>query len=134
MAKAVATKRAAARKPTGTSGVRKQAVTAKSPETKPAAKSAARKTSVVAKRPAKQAAQPVATAVDAQTLAHGLNSLLHTMQTVQQHEERLCSLMHALRRGRASRPLLGELREVLEQLPAHDYLHEVDALRDAVAS
>lgn len=74
------------------------------------------------------------TAVDAQVLAHGLNSLLHTMQEVQQHEERLCSLMHALRRGRASRPLLGELREVLEQLPAHDYLHEVDALRDAVAA
>ena len=75
-----------------------------------------------------------AAAVDAQMLAHGLNALLHTMQAVQQSEETLCSLMHALRRGRATGALLRELREALEQLPVQDYLHEVDALRDAVAA
>ncbi|WP_419804737.1 hypothetical protein [Terriglobus sp.] len=72
--------------------------------------------------------------VDAQGLAHGLNVLLHTMQTVQQSEEKLCSLMHALRGGRATGAMVRELREVLDQLPAQDYLYEVDALRDAVAA
>ena len=96
------------------------------------------KRSGVAKRGAGKhgpASAPVAaTAVDAQVLAHGLGGLLHTMQTVQHFEETLCSLMHALRRGRATSALLRELRDVLEQLPARDYVHEVDALRDAVAA
>ena len=73
-------------------------------------------------------------AVDEQVMAHGLNGLLHSMQAVQQSEETLCSLMHALRRGRATGALLRELRDVLEQLPAQDYLHEVHALREAVAA
>ena len=117
MAKAVAKKTAVARTPVKRAGVGK----------KGAAK-------------AKSSRAPVATtavattAVDAQVLAHGLNALLHTMQVVQQSEETLCSLMHALRRGRATGALVRELREALEQLPVHEYVHEVDALRDAVAA
>ena len=76
------------------------------------------------------AAQPV----EARDLAHGLDTLLHTMQTVQNFEERLCSLKHALQRGRANGSLLRELRAVLDELPAHDYLYEVDALRRAIAA
>lgn len=64
-------------------------------------------------------------------MAHGLNTLLHTMQAIQRSEEELCSLMHALRNGRASAPLLRDLRRVLQHLPAHDYLHEVEQLQDA---
>ena len=87
---------------------------------------AARKTS----RAVPAAAEPM----DAERLAHGLNSLLHTMQAVQQYEESLCSLMHALRRGRATGAMVRELRAVLQQLPAQEYLHEVDALREAAAA
>lgn len=115
----------------GTSSVKRapgSAVRAKAP--------AVRGRAEQAKAPAATGKQALAAAapVDAQELAHGLNTLLHTMQTVQQFEESLCSLMHALRRGRATGPLMRELRAVLQQLPAQDYLHEVDALRDAMAA
>lgn len=56
------------------------------------------------------------------------------MQTIQQFEESLCSMMHALQRGRPGAALLRELHKTLEQLPAHDYLHEVEALRDAATA
>ena len=117
MVKAVAKKTAAARKPVKHSGVAKKAAAIRKPSRVAAAK------------------QPAAArTVDAQGLAHGLSALLHTMQTVQQFEETLCSLMHALRHGRATGAQLRELRHVLEQLPAHDYLHEVHALQDAIAA
>ncbi len=117
MAKTVAKKTAAARKPVKRSGLAKKAAATRKPS-----------------RVTTATAPAVARTVDAQGLAHGLSALLHTMQAVQQFEETLCSLMHALRRGRATGAQVRELREVLEQLPAHDYLHEVDALRDAIAA
>lgn len=118
MTKKVAKKQAAARK---TAAARKQVKRS----------GVANKAAVKGKAPRVSTAAEV---VDAQELAHGLNSLLHTMQTVQQFEEALCSLMHALRRGRATGALVRDLRGVLEQLPAQDYLHEVHALRDALAA
>lgn len=120
-------KKTAARKPVKRSGAAK-----KTTAQRPVRRTGAAKKATVQRKPAPSAA--LATAVDAQVLAHGLNGLLHTMHAVQQFEETLCSLMHALRRGRATGTLLRDLREVLEQLPARDYQHEVDALRDAIAA
>lgn len=121
MAKRVAKRAAAVRKPVKRAPVAKKAA-AKKVKTRVLSKA---KASRVA-----EAAQPL----EAKELAHSLNTLLHTMQTVQNYEERLCSLKHALQRGRANGTLLRELREVLDELPAHDYLHEVDALRRAIAA
>ena len=76
-----------------------------------------------------------AAARKAEPLTHRLDALLHTMRTIAQHEDELCSLLHDARRtGRVNTALLRDLRAVLAALPAEEYtddLHAVLEIADA---
>lgn len=65
------------------------------------------------------------------SLTHRLDSLLHTMRCIAQHEDELCTLLHDARRaGRISAPLLRELQAVLDELPAEEYTSDLHAVKD----
>ncbi|MGI4758863.1 MAG: hypothetical protein ACRYGF_18690 [Janthinobacterium lividum] len=65
------------------------------------------------------------------SLTHGLESLLHTMRSIAQHEDELCTLLHDARRtGKISAPLLRELKVVLDALPAEEYTSELQAIKE----
>ena len=59
-----------------------------------------------------------------------INSLLYTLRAIAQKEDQLCILMHHLRTsGKLNATLAAELHEILDDIPADDYLHDLDALR-----
>ncbi len=102
---------------------------------KTTAKSAAKKS---ARRPVKSSARHVAIAkkqpaANGVSLAHRLDSLLHTMRCIAQHEDELCTLLHDARRsGKVSGKLLRELHTLLDELPAEEYTFDLDAVREMV--
>ncbi len=62
-----------------------------------------------------------------------INSLLYTLRAIAQREDQLCILMHHLRTsGKLNAGLAAELHEILDEIPAQDYLHELDALRTSL--
>ncbi len=62
-----------------------------------------------------------------------INSLLYTLRAIAQREDQLCILMHHLRTsGKLNPGLAAELHEILDEIPAGDYLHELDALRSSL--
>ena len=64
-----------------------------------------------------------------------INSLLYTLRAIAQREDQLCMLMHHLRTsGKLNATLSAELREILEEIPADEYMHDLEALRGALAS
>ncbi len=59
-----------------------------------------------------------------------INSLLYTLRSIAQREDQLCMLMHHLRTsGKLTGPLTAELHEILDEIPAQDYLHDLESLR-----
>ena len=67
------------------------------------------------------------------TLFHRIQGLLHTMRCIGQYEDELCTLLHAAQNQNAlDDGLEDELRELLAKLPAEDYTHEIDSLREAL--
>ncbi len=98
-------------------------------------KAAARKAASKSSRPAKG---PASNKRDAGVrcggdLQHRLDTLLHTMRCITQHEDELCTLLHdACRTGRVSVALRRELRSVLQELPSGDYLDDLHAVQEAV--
>lgn len=59
-----------------------------------------------------------------------INTLLYTLRAIAQREDQLCMLMHHLRTsGRLSAGLAAELHEILEEIPAQEYLHDLHALQ-----
>lgn len=59
-----------------------------------------------------------------------INALLHTMRSIEAHEERLCSLMNEIKTADAVSPeVLEELRDVLDSIPSDEYLEDLTALR-----
>ena len=95
-----------------------------------------------AQRPSRRATEPnrkakqpsgavkSAAATDA-LLFHHMHGLLHTMQTIQEHEEQLCSMTNEIRKsGRISPALRRDLRSLLEQLPAREYQNGIDQIYD----
>jgi hypothetical protein len=61
---------------------------------------------------------------------HYLDALLHTMRCIAQYEDALCELSHEVKRTGKLSPQIGdELREILEQIPSHDYVIDLDAVR-----
>ena len=59
-----------------------------------------------------------------------INSLLYTLRTIAQREDQLCMLMHHVRTsGRLTSALSAELQEILEDIPAAEYMHDLEALR-----
>ncbi len=64
-----------------------------------------------------------------------INSLLYTLRSIAQREDQLCMLMHHLRTsGKLTGSLTTELHEILDEIPAQDYLHDLDALRASLAT
>ena len=62
-----------------------------------------------------------------------INSLLYTLRAIAQREDQLCILMHHLRTsGKLNAGLAAELHEIMDEIPAHEYLQELDALRDSL--
>ncbi len=73
------------------------------------------------KRPASSPEQP--------QLYHRLDTLLHTMRCITQHEDALCELSHEVKRSGILTPVAGkELRGILSKIPSHDYVHDLDAV------
>ncbi len=59
-----------------------------------------------------------------------IHSLLHTLRAIAQREDQLCILMHHLRTsGKLNAGLSAELHEILEEIPADEYLQDLEALR-----
>ncbi len=59
-----------------------------------------------------------------------INSLLYTLRAIAQREDQLCMLMHHLRTsGKLSASLAAELHEILDEIPAGEYLQDLHALR-----
>lgn len=53
------------------------------------------------------------------------------MQTIQQHEEQLCSMTNEIRKsGRISATLRRDLLDLLHQLPAAEYQNGIDQIYD----
>lgn len=82
------------------------------------------------KTPAKRAGLAVAQPPE---VFYRINSLLYTLRAIAQREDQLCILMHHLRTsGKLNAGLAAELHEILDEIPAGDYLHELDALRQSL--
>lgn len=59
-----------------------------------------------------------------------IHSLLYTLRAIAQREDQLCMLMHHLRTaGKLNAALTAELQKILEEIPAEEYLHDLEALR-----
>src|SRR5436305_3765487 len=81
-----------------------------------AAKTGANKTSIAVAQPPE--------------VFYRINTLLYTLRAIAQREDQLCMLMHHLRTsGRLSAGLAAELHEILEEIPAEEYLHDLHALQ-----
>ena len=81
-----------------------------------ATKAAAKKTDLVVAQPPQ--------------VFYRINSLLHTLRAIAQREDQLCILMHHLRTsGKLSPTLNRELHEILDEIPADEYLNDLEALR-----
>jgi hypothetical protein len=62
---------------------------------------------------------------------HRLAALLHTVQCIARYEDSLCELSHEAKpSGRLSPQASEELRLMLEKIPSHDYLLDLDAVRE----
>jgi hypothetical protein len=64
---------------------------------------------------------------------HYLDALLHTMRCIAQYEDVLCELSHEVKRtGDLSPGISNELHEILEKIPSHDYVLDLEAARAAL--
>ena len=69
------------------------------------------------------------------SLCDRLNALLHTMRCIRQYEDALCEFSHESK-GKMSLPaaMRGELSAILEKIPSHDYIDDLEMLKDMLAS
>jgi hypothetical protein len=59
--------------------------------------------------------------------------LLHAIRCIGQFEDSLCELSHEVRQsGEMSPEGISELRTILENIPGHDYVQDLDAVRIAL--
>ena len=59
-----------------------------------------------------------------------IHSLLYTLRAIAQREDQLCVLMHHLRTsGKLNATLSAELHEILDEIPADEYMDDLHALR-----
>ncbi len=64
-----------------------------------------------------------------------LNSLLHTMRCIELQEPTLCTLLHELKTtGKITTKMTKELRAVLDTLPAHGYVEDIEAVEQALGN
>jgi len=73
------------------------------------------------------------TVLEAPRLEHRLQTLLHTVRCIAQHEDELCTLFHAAQfEGAVGDDLAAELHALLDRMPAQEYVHDLEAVREAV--
>ncbi len=85
------------------------------------------------KAPAKTVRTP--SPAPAPDLYGSIHALLHTMRIIEQHEEPLCSMQDELKRtGKLSAPHRRKLQQLVNELPADIYQHDLQTLRDAIAA
>jgi len=98
---------------------------------------ATKKTSAKKKTPAKKkisASEKGSVISETPLLYHRVNGLLHTMRCIAQYEDELCTFLHAARDRKAGDVDHDvELRELLEKMPSHEYVDDLDALKEALA-
>lgn len=96
---------------------------------KPAArKPAARKPA--ARKPADQAANQQHLQV-----AYRIDVLLHTMRSIERHEEQLCTILHDINLSSGlTTHVTAELHSLLDELPSHVYQADLDAVREALTA
>ena len=102
---------------------------------KKAAKKTARRapTAGNTSRAVKRTAPAVRKELSSGDLRHRLDALLHTMRCIAQHEDELCTLLHDARRtNRVSAALVQELRSILQELPAEEYVADLHAVEEAI--
>ncbi|AFL87264.1 hypothetical protein Terro_0942 [Terriglobus roseus DSM 18391] len=105
-----------------TNAAKRSVKTAAKTAPKAAKKAAGKTTKATAKKPASP--QPAG-------LADRLDTLLHTVRCIAQHEDELCTLLHAARKNkRTTATLARELRSILAELPAEEYAWELRALEE----
>ena len=82
----------------------------------------------MAKKPTKsRPAQPTT------EIVYRLHTLLHTMRAIERHEEKICSILTEVERsGSVTQECDEELRDILEQMPAHEYEDDIQAVRSAL--
>lgn len=62
-----------------------------------------------------------------------IHALLHTMRVIQQHEDRFCTIMHAIQRsGKVSAADRRELNALLDRMPGDSFQHDLAALKDSL--
>jgi hypothetical protein len=72
--------------------------------------------------------------VQQSSLYHRIDTLLHTMRCIAQYEDALCGLSHEVKQAGAFSPEISdEVREILEKIPSHDYVMDLDAVRAALS-
>jgi hypothetical protein len=66
---------------------------------------------------------------------HRIDALLQTIRCVAQYEDALCELSHELKGSAAlSAEASEELRDILKQIPSHDYLLDLESVRAILVS
>ena len=104
-------------------------VVVKRPETKAGNASTQR-----GRRGASQAGPAQAAAHPHPPMAYRLHALLHTMHSIEHHEDHLCTLLTAMEREGAVSPALEqELATLLEELPGEAFVADLEAARRALA-
>lgn len=64
---------------------------------------------------------------------HQVDALLHTMRCIGQYEDALCELSHEIKKIGGLSPETGdELREILGKIPSHDFLLDLDAVKNSL--
>ena len=68
-------------------------------------------------------------------VAYRLHALLHTIHSIDHHEDHLCTLLTAIEReGAVSPALRRELAALLEELPMQAFVADLEAARQALSS
>ena len=67
-------------------------------------------------------------------VAYRLHALLHTMHSIEHHEDHLCTLLTEIEReGEVSSALGRELTALLVELPSEAFVADLEAARRAIA-
>ena len=86
------------------------------------------------KRTARANVKTLSAAVRQPSLYHRLRGLLHTVRCIAQCEDTLCELSHELKGARGlSVEAIEELRDILEEIPSHDYLTDLESVKAILA-
>ncbi len=74
---------------------------------------------------------PAANPLPASEAHHRIHILLHTVRCIAQYEDQICTLLHASRNSpQLTAAVRRDLEKLLDRMPAHDYMHDLEAVRE----